>query len=89
MGKTLIIRTFTIHSISLFFNLFVVELPTTGKKMYVDPSNYDKPEDAIVEFATEIDATLLYLEMLIGKGENIWIVPWQELFHKQWKITRK
>lgn len=66
-----------------------MELPSTGKKMYVDPSNYDKPEDAIVEFATEIDATLLYLEMLIGKGENIWIVPWQELFHKQWKITRK
>ncbi|XP_028394326.1 ephrin type-B receptor 2-like [Dendronephthya gigantea] len=46
-----------------------VELPTTGRKMYVDPSNYDKPEDAICEFAEEIDASLLYLEMLIGGGE--------------------
>ena len=38
--------------------------------MYVDPSNYDKPEDAVCEFAEEIDASLLYLEMLIGGGKK-------------------
>ena len=49
---------------------FIVELPTRGKKTYVDPTNYDRPEDAICEFATEIDASRLYLEMLIGGGKN-------------------
>jgi hypothetical protein len=36
----------------------------------VDPTNYDQPQDAICEFATEIDASRLYLEMLIGGGKN-------------------
>ena len=37
----------------------------------MDPQNYDRPEDAICEFASEIDASHLYLEMLIGGGKNI------------------
>ena len=48
-----------------------MELPTVGARTYVDPQNYDRPEDAICEFASEIDASRLYLEMLIGGGKNI------------------
>ena len=43
-------------------------MPTNGKRTYVDPTNYDRPEDAICEFAAEIDPSRLYMEMLIGGG---------------------
>ena len=36
----------------------------------MDPTNYDRPEEAISEFATEIDPSILYLEMLIGGGKH-------------------
>ena len=49
---------------------FIVELPTVGNRTYVDPTNYDRPEEAISDFATEIDPSILYLEMLIGGGEH-------------------
>ena len=46
-------------------------MPTVGNRTYVDPTNYDRPEEAISEFATEIDPSILYLEMLIGGGEHM------------------
>ena len=55
-----------------FFNL--VELPRIGQKLYVDPSIYDSPEDALNEFASELDPSVLVLEKLIGGGKNIYIL---------------
>ena len=40
----------------------------------MDPTNYDRPEEAISEFATEIDPSILYLEMLIGGGKHNMII---------------
>lgn len=47
---------------------YVVELPFIGQKLYVDPTIYDSPEDALNEFASELDPTVLVLEKLIGGG---------------------
>ena len=38
--------------------------------MYVDPSNYDTTEDAVHEFASELDPSTLFLEILIGGGRT-------------------
>ncbi|XP_028394334.1 ephrin type-A receptor 7-like [Dendronephthya gigantea] len=46
-----------------------VELPHVGQKLYVDPTNYDSPEDALNDFACELDPSALVLEKLIGGGE--------------------
>ncbi|XP_046850077.1 ephrin type-B receptor 2-like isoform X2 [Xenia sp. Carnegie-2017] len=46
-----------------------VELPAVGRKSYVDPSNYTNPEEAIQEFANELDPDKIFLERLIGGGE--------------------
>jgi hypothetical protein len=51
---------------SLFSNS--VELPQIGHKLYVDPTIYDSPEDALNEFASELDPSVLVLEKLIGGG---------------------
>jgi hypothetical protein len=34
----------------------------------VDPTIYDSPEDALNEFASELDPSVLVLEKLIGGG---------------------
>ena len=36
--------------------------------MYIDPSNYDSPEDAVNEFASELDPSVLFLASVIGGG---------------------
>lgn len=50
----------------IFFN--AVELPYIGHKLYVDPTIYDSPEDALNDFASELDPSVLVLEKLIGGG---------------------
>ena len=46
----------------------------------MDPTNYDRPEEAISEFATEIDPSILYLEMLIGGGKHNMIIFYFDKF---------
>ena len=48
--------------------LYLVELPDTGHKMYIDPLNYVDTETALKEFANEIDSASLSLESHIGGG---------------------
>ncbi|CAB4014881.1 ephrin type-A receptor 5 isoform X5, partial [Paramuricea clavata] len=50
-------------------NQHQVELPYIGHKLYVDPTIYDSPEDALNDFASELDPSVLVLEKLIGGGE--------------------
>ena len=50
---------------------FLVELPSVGHRTYVDPTIYDKPEDALTEFTSEINPSTLFLEMMIGGGKPI------------------
>ena len=46
----------------------VVALPSRGKALYIDPGNYDSPEDAVKNFAKELDRKLLNLDKVIGGG---------------------
>lgn len=46
----------------------------------MDPTNYDRPEEAISDFATEIDPSILYLEMLIGGGKDNMIIFYFDKF---------
>ncbi|KAK3730312.1 hypothetical protein QZH41_015353, partial [Actinostola sp. cb2023] len=45
------------------------ELPTIGQKVYIDPTNYDNPEEALRNFAKELETCALSLEKVIGGGE--------------------
>ena len=47
----------------------IVDLPSTGLKPYVDPTNYSNAEEAVEEFANELDPSLIFLERLIGGGK--------------------
>ncbi|XP_069719762.1 ephrin type-B receptor 5 isoform X2 [Phaenicophaeus curvirostris] len=40
-----------------------------GAKYYIDPSTYEDPNEAILEFAKEIDVSLIKIEEVIGSGE--------------------
>uniref|UniRef100_A0A8D2MBG6 receptor protein-tyrosine kinase n=1 Tax=Zonotrichia albicollis TaxID=44394 RepID=A0A8D2MBG6_ZONAL len=40
-----------------------------GVKYYIDPSTYEDPNEAIREFAKEIDVSLIKIEEVIGSGE--------------------
>ncbi|XP_028394329.1 ephrin type-B receptor 3-like [Dendronephthya gigantea] len=46
-----------------------VDLPNVGLKPYVDPSNYSNAEEAVEEFANELDLNQIFLERMIGGGE--------------------
>ena len=46
----------------------LVELPSVGNRCYIDPTIYDSPEDALSEFTSELERSVLVLDMLIGGG---------------------
>lgn len=46
-----------------------VILPTRGQRLYIDPSNYEDPEEALRTFAKELDKKWITLEHIIGGGE--------------------
>lgn len=40
-----------------------------GMKIYIDPFTYEDPNEAVREFAKEIDVTCVKIEQVIGAGE--------------------
>ncbi|EDO28737.1 predicted protein, partial [Nematostella vectensis] len=44
-------------------------LPSNGQKMYIDPSNYGDPMEALMSIADEIDRDKIKLDRMIGGGE--------------------
>lgn len=48
----------------------LVILSTSGVKIYVDPFTYEDPDQAIHEFAKEIDVSCIHIERVIGMGES-------------------
>lgn len=42
----------------------------TGVKIYVDPFTYEDPDQAIHEFAKEIDVSSIHIERVIGMGKS-------------------
>lgn len=53
-----------------FFSHGSVCLPHTGVKVYIDPFTYEDPNEAVREFAKEIDVSFVKIEEVIGAGES-------------------
>jgi len=49
--------------------VFAVKLP--GVRTYIDPHTYEDPKQAVPEFATEIEASCITIERVIGAGMEI------------------
>lgn len=79
--------TFTLSLPYFFFSLpsFLPSLPpflpffskllSSGVRIYVDPFTYEDPNQAVREFAKEIDASCIKIEKVIGIGEELLIFP--------------
>uniref|UniRef100_A0A8C7ZXD2 Ephrin type-B receptor 3 n=1 Tax=Oryzias sinensis TaxID=183150 RepID=A0A8C7ZXD2_9TELE len=65
-GSYLAFLTTQIH-----FIVFLPESPivTPGMKVYIDPFTYEDPNEAVREFAKEIDVSCVKIEEVIGAGE--------------------
>ncbi|XP_028650767.1 ephrin type-B receptor 3-like isoform X1 [Erpetoichthys calabaricus] len=48
---------------------FLLNLVTPGMKVYIDPFTYEDPNEAVREFAKEIDISCVKIEEVIGAGE--------------------
>uniref|UniRef100_A0A4W3I7Y0 Ephrin type-B receptor 3 n=1 Tax=Callorhinchus milii TaxID=7868 RepID=A0A4W3I7Y0_CALMI len=56
-----------IHNlVNLFLHFLTV---TPGMKVYIDPFTYEDPNEAVREFAKEIDVSCVKIEEVIGAGE--------------------
>lgn len=44
-----------------------------GMKIYIDPFTYEDPNEAVREFAKEIDVSTVKIEEVIGAGMGCWI----------------
>lgn len=43
---------------------------TPGMKIYIDPFTYEDPNEAVREFAKEIDISCVKIEQVIGAGNG-------------------
>lgn len=43
--------------------------PLLGVKVYIDPFTYEDPNEAVREFAKEIDVSFVKIEEVIGAGK--------------------
>lgn len=63
---------FDFNRIKIFYNFSIVTTPLfTGiggsSRTYIDPHTYEDPNQAVREFAREIDAGCITIEAIIGK----------------------
>uniref|UniRef100_A0A3P8NMC7 receptor protein-tyrosine kinase n=1 Tax=Astatotilapia calliptera TaxID=8154 RepID=A0A3P8NMC7_ASTCA len=63
----IVCRSFCIYICCCFF-YFSVEV-SPGMKIYIDPFTYEDPNEAVREFAKEIDISCVKIEQVIGAGE--------------------
>lgn len=57
--------------------LFLVH--SVGVRTYVDPFTYEDPNQAVREFAKEIDASCIKIEKVIGVGKCLSVSPISQL----------
>lgn len=50
--------------------VFLLQVPFSGIKTYVDPDTYEDPSEAVEEFAKEIDPSYICIERVIGTGKH-------------------
>lgn len=60
--------SFCIYICCCFF-YFSVEV-SPGMKIYIDPFTYEDPNEAVREFAKEIDISCVKIEQVIGAGKT-------------------
>lgn len=58
----------------LFLSHDSVCLSPSGVKVYIDPFTYEDPNEAVREFAKEIDVSFVKIEEVIGAGKAL-ILP--------------
>lgn len=46
---------------------------SSGVKVYIDPFTYEDPNEAVREFAKEIDVSFVKIEEVIGAGEPFFV----------------
>lgn len=65
--------TFTSCSriVSVFASILLSQILPSGVRIYVDPFTYEDPNQAVREFAKEIDASCIKIEKVIGIGEEL------------------
>ncbi|CDR18294.1 unnamed protein product [Oncorhynchus mykiss] len=47
----------------------------TGMKVYIDPFTYEDPNEAVRDFAKEIDVSFVKIEEVIGAGQYLLLPP--------------
>lgn len=52
--------------------MFAVKLP--GVRTYIDPHTYEDPNQAVHEFAKEIEASCITIERVIGAGMEMYFI---------------
>lgn len=65
--------TFTSYSliVAVFASVLLFQICPSGVRIYVDPFTYEDPNQAVREFAKEIDASCIKIEKVIGIGEEL------------------
>ncbi len=71
------------HTVSHYADENTIALPKIGRRMYVDPTTYNSPDDAVKDFATEIPPKMLRLIEDIGSGE------FGDVYKGEWKSEGK
>lgn len=56
---------------SVFASVLLFQILPSGVRIYVDPFTYEDPNQAVREFAKEIDASCIKIEKVIGIGEEL------------------
>lgn len=60
-------------TLQLFLSHDSVCLWSSGVKVYIDPFTYEDPNEAVREFAKEIDVSFVKIEEVIGAGKTFFL----------------
>lgn len=55
--------------------------PLQGVKVYIDPFTYEDPNEAVREFAKEIDVSFVKIEEVIGAGKSSFLTTFTSFGH--------